>query len=102
MSRLKELRCDGTTKKGKPCTHLIGMVNGSYEIKCPKCGKMHEHEAPLNKELSMYMQEFEQSQEREENFKATIRQLAYANQQLDAYNKQLLQENTVCDIIEVD
>ena len=46
---LKEVRCNGTTKKGIPCTQLLGKVDDSYEIKCPKCGKIHTYEADKDK-----------------------------------------------------
>jgi phage FluMu protein Com len=37
---MQEIRCKNVMDNGYLCNRLLGMVNGKYSIKCPKCGTL--------------------------------------------------------------
>lgn len=38
---MKAIRCDNIVN-GYRCNRLLGYIKGEYDLKCPKCGKIHK------------------------------------------------------------
>jgi len=76
------------------CNKKLGKFDGSFSVICPRCSTLNEkiYEDKQRKELSMYMESYNDLLIAEEGRKGIMKQMFYDNKQLQDINEKLKEE----------